>query len=217
MVLGWRPGLAPAGEALFFASPKKSTQKKGDPTVCGPCGASCVGEFAGCAVELATRCALHSDNHGESDVEACVSCGTHATPQTPRHRRIQMGRCTTGLCFARPRADEARQRARPGGPSVAMARDHPVEAGPRSAGFGGSGIALFERSEFSETPPNPSTAGCPVAQRRGPRRRVAFLLGTFLWRSKEKCLGRRAETRPPPSAASPATTPSRYAPVSPPH
>jgi hypothetical protein len=25
------PGLAPAGEALFFASPKKSTQKKGEP------------------------------------------------------------------------------------------------------------------------------------------------------------------------------------------
>jgi hypothetical protein len=28
-----KPGLAPAGEALFFASPKKSTQKKGDPMV----------------------------------------------------------------------------------------------------------------------------------------------------------------------------------------
>ena len=26
-----KPGLAPAGEALFFASPKKSTQKKGEP------------------------------------------------------------------------------------------------------------------------------------------------------------------------------------------
>ena len=25
------PGLAPAGESLFFASPKKSNQKKGDP------------------------------------------------------------------------------------------------------------------------------------------------------------------------------------------
>jgi hypothetical protein len=25
------PGLVPAGEALFFASPKKSTQKKGEP------------------------------------------------------------------------------------------------------------------------------------------------------------------------------------------
>ncbi|MDP2450016.1 hypothetical protein, partial [Polaromonas sp.] len=31
-----KPGLAPAGEALFFASPKKSTQKKGDPMVWVP-------------------------------------------------------------------------------------------------------------------------------------------------------------------------------------
>jgi len=28
-----KPGLAPAGEALFFVSPKKSTPKKGDPMV----------------------------------------------------------------------------------------------------------------------------------------------------------------------------------------
>jgi len=28
-----KPGLAPAGDLLFFASPKKSTQKKGDPMV----------------------------------------------------------------------------------------------------------------------------------------------------------------------------------------
>jgi len=34
-----KPGLAPAGEALFFASPKKSTQKKGDPMVWVPCAA----------------------------------------------------------------------------------------------------------------------------------------------------------------------------------
>ena len=32
---------------------------------------------------------------------------------------------------------------------------------PRSGGFGGSGLALFERSEFRQTPPNLSTAGCP--------------------------------------------------------
>ena len=57
---------------------------------------------------------------------------------------------------------------------------------PRSAGSGGSGIALFERSEFRETPPEPSTAGCPGAQRRDAASRVAFLLLTFLWRSKEK-------------------------------
>ena len=32
---GW-PGLVPAGEVLFFASPKKSTQKKGDPQSATP-------------------------------------------------------------------------------------------------------------------------------------------------------------------------------------
>jgi len=37
----------------------------------------------------------------------------------------------------------------------------PLVDAPRSGGSGGSGIALFERSEFSETPPEPSTAGCP--------------------------------------------------------
>ena len=182
---GSRPGgrLTFSCNAQEKVSKEKATQLSATPAL--RYGATCVGEFTGCAVELATRCALHSDNHGESVHEACVSCGTHATPQTPRHRRIQMGRCTTGHRYARPRADEARQRARPWGPSVAMARDHPVEAGPRSAGFGGSGIALFERSEFSETPPNPSTAGCPVAQRRGPRRRVAFSCLLLLAKQKK--------------------------------
>ena len=70
-------------------SKEKATQLSATPAL--RYGATCVGAFAGCAVELATRCALHSDNHGESVHEACVSCGTHATPQTPRHRRIQMG------------------------------------------------------------------------------------------------------------------------------
>src|SRR5688572_7484396 len=37
LVLIPRPGLAPAGDLLFFASPKKRRQKKGDPTVCDPC------------------------------------------------------------------------------------------------------------------------------------------------------------------------------------
>ena len=31
---GDKPGLAPAGELLFFASPKKSNQKKGEPRPC---------------------------------------------------------------------------------------------------------------------------------------------------------------------------------------
>jgi hypothetical protein len=51
-----KPGLAPAGEALFFASPKKSTQKKGDPMVWVPplrCGQPAVLAENGVELELA--------------------------------------------------------------------------------------------------------------------------------------------------------------------
>jgi len=55
----------------------------------------------------------------------------------------------------------------------------PLVYAPRSGGSGGSGIALSERSEFSETPPEPSTAGCP--QRSGGTQTPGspFLLLTF--------------------------------------
>ena len=35
---------------------------------------------AGCAAELALRCARRSDNRSKLEHEACVSCGTQATP-----------------------------------------------------------------------------------------------------------------------------------------
>ncbi|PJB43883.1 MAG: hypothetical protein CO105_07615 [Comamonadaceae bacterium CG_4_9_14_3_um_filter_60_33] len=72
------PGFAPAGEVLFFASPKKSTQKKGDPAVCDPqqnCQQPALGGFCGGVAR--TRCAQ-----------------TIATPDPakPTHRRrIQKG------------------------------------------------------------------------------------------------------------------------------
>ena len=33
---GWAGRESPGGDSLFFASPKKSKQKKGDPAVCDP-------------------------------------------------------------------------------------------------------------------------------------------------------------------------------------
>ena len=53
---GRRPGFAPAGEALFFVSPKKSTPKKGDPTGCVPslrCGQPAVLAPSGVLLKLA--------------------------------------------------------------------------------------------------------------------------------------------------------------------
>ena len=53
---GRRPGVVPAGEALFFVSPKKSTPKKGDPTGCVPslrCGQPAVLAPSGVLLKLA--------------------------------------------------------------------------------------------------------------------------------------------------------------------
>ena len=52
----WCRSVAAAGDLLFFASPKKSKQKKGDPTVCVPslrCGHLPVLSPAGVPLELA--------------------------------------------------------------------------------------------------------------------------------------------------------------------
>jgi len=55
------------------------------------CGATCVGPPAGFAAELTARCALRSDNCGESVDEAVLSCGRTATPQAARRRRGHTG------------------------------------------------------------------------------------------------------------------------------
>ncbi len=66
--------VAPAGDSLFFASPKKSKQKKGDPQSATP--SRCEGanlRRGGCGVRRRTHCAasqLRSDNCGESVHEA---------------------------------------------------------------------------------------------------------------------------------------------------
>ena len=66
--------VAPAGDSLFFASPKKSKQKKGDPQSATP--SLCEGanlRRVGCGVRRGTRFAAaqrRSDNHSESEHEA---------------------------------------------------------------------------------------------------------------------------------------------------
>ena len=85
------PGLAPAADSLFFASPKKSKQKKGDPAVCDPCGANL--RRGVCGVRRGTRYALArcARTTTASQITKHAREGAHATPQTPRRRRSQKG------------------------------------------------------------------------------------------------------------------------------
>ena len=87
--------------------------------------------------------------------------------------------------------DSRRTRARacpPFGPSEAMARSVPNPLWLRRGAqrFADQGSQLFERSEFCETPRNASTAGCPVAKRRGRRQRGRLFFAYFLLAKQKK-------------------------------
>ena len=160
------PGLGPAADLLFFASPKKSRQKKGDPTVCVPplrCGQPAVLDSGG-----GPQNSLRSNSCGPDPASICAP------------RRIQKGWEPTGHRFAGPHDQQPnsiprtnanhRRRYAPAvawWPSEAKARSvsKPLCMRRGAQGFADQGSQLFERSEFCETPRNPSTAGCP--QRSG--------------------------------------------------
>ena len=164
------PGLGPAADSLFFASPKKSKQKKGDPAVCDPCGANL--RRGVCGVRRGTRYALArcARTTTASQITKHARSDAHATPQTPRRRRSQKGvgsptaqqpnsptakqpnsqtaKQPTGPLL---RSAQSAQRAAlaPGrcGPSEAMARmdvrfSGSLQDAPRSAAASGSGLAI---------------------------------------------------------------------------
>ncbi len=93
---------------------------------------------------------------------------------TPCWLRLRRGGCGVSMGVGAPML---RELARRGCPSGARQRRASSTAHPATA------------------PPQV----CPGAKRRGRRLGVAFLLGTFLWRSKEKYLARRGDSRPPHS------------------
>jgi hypothetical protein len=183
--------------------------------------------------------ALRSDNCGESVHETCVSFGTHATPRPARPRRIQKGTQRTSIraiALLGPISRAQAPRAAQAGPSAAMARvavrlldvrlPNPLLAAPAAGRLRGGtrvgarvlraltrrGCPSGARQRKASSTAHPATAPtqvCPVAQRRGRRLGVAFLLGTFLWRSKEQVP--RPPGRVPASAFNPSMlfTPAR--------
>ena len=202
------PGLGPAADSLFFASPKKSKQKKGDPAVCDPCGANL--RRGVCGVRRGTRYALArcARTTTASQITKHARSDAHATPQTPRRRRSQkgVGSPTATRAVAALGPDGRRRFApRSARPSAAMARrdvrlrdPFRMRRGAQRSADQGSRLSERRRREFERDPAGREHRRLPAAKRRDAACRVAFLLGTFLWRSKEKCLARRGETRPPP-------------------
>ena len=232
-------GSRPACESLSFASPKERNQRKGDPAVCDPCASlrgnlRC--SVTGCTAELAARLRRSARTTAVSQFTKHAREGAHATPRPARPRRIQKGTresdIHTGHRCARPSVRSAwRLRPRDGAersngpcgcpirgfPSVCAwgaqgagwrvcRRTHPLRQLTRRGCLNGAPQA---RSEFHGAPRARAPQVAPQRSEGVADSRVAFLLGTFLWRSKEKYLARRGETRPPPSTRERTTTSTR--------
>ncbi len=136
----------PATDLLFFASPKKSKQKKGDPAVCVPqqsCGQPAVLAAGGVPLELATlkqsRALIHLQLRSSAHTEGAWGTALVALRATlqPNHEPC---------CNAR------RSRASSAVPNAVMRRRV-------AQGWADQGSRLFEaKPSSSETPTRPSNA-----------------------------------------------------------
>ena len=112
-VLSAGAGSRPAASNFLSLRRKKVTKERATPSLrplrCAK-GQTCVGAVAGCAVELALRCARRSDSHGESVHEAWA-----LRRPCPPHNRPAAGAASRG---GEPNSQTAEQ---PFGPSLRLA------------------------------------------------------------------------------------------------
>ena len=132
----------PGGNSLFFASPKKSKQKKGDPGVCVPC-ASLRGNL---------RCSVQAGSRSNS-----LRCASLRQSRSLIRLNLRSSAHTQGVGTEIPNSRKQKtEYLKPQGHAMACpclylsswfsvpAPDCPVLAGPRSAETSGSGPALSE-------------------------------------------------------------------------
>ncbi len=162
------PGLAPAGEVLSFASPKESTQRKGEP------GSSSL-RYAPGTLRCSARSGSAETRPAGSDI--CTSCSALACATRLLSRQWGTG--------DQNQKQQGRAMARPCGVRLFGSRLFGSlcrVAGLSSAAAGGSGRALSERSEFSPTPPDASSARYP----EGALTSARLFFGDFLLAKQKK-------------------------------
>ena len=143
-----RPGVAPAGDSLSFASPKESKQRKGDPQSGSPSGQPAVLEASGVWLN-----SLRSDNASPDPLTSALlgpaRTGWGQSPDIQSHKYAPR-RVLVGFCDLATRMS--------GRPAALSLSPTPLCAKTSSAREGGSGAQMFERSEFLRTPPALSNA-----------------------------------------------------------
>ncbi len=191
-----RPGVAPAGDSLFFASPKKSKQKKGDPQSGSPSGQPAVLKATGVWLN-----SLRSDNASPDPLPSALlgpaRTGGGRSPDFQRQYQYQIAKRRRDQDSKHPESKPhkyAPWRVLVGLGDSAVGSDIRFPGcsdfrTPRrneeasSASADGSGLALSERSEFSQTPAGLSNAAYRRSRATNPAR---LLFAYFLLAKQEK-------------------------------
>ena len=178
---------APAGEVLLLCFAKEKYPKERRAEVVAP--------FA--ALRGTLRCSVWSGSRSNSayGLKQSRALIRPALRYSPTPHGVGADSQTTNSQYparrsraataSRPRRDVARSATDPD------PRGPPLYA-PRSTALGGSGLALSERSEFSQTPHKARTAGSRSAS-RGRRQWGRLSFGDFSFAQKNKLLARRGE------------------------
>jgi hypothetical protein len=169
-----KPGLAPAGDLLFFASPKKPKEKKGDPMVWVPCA----------ALRGNLRCSAKAGSRSNS-----LSAQTIASPDPLLPALLGPARRVVGTDTGRPDARSASGRSPNPFPlptPSACAEER------RSSRIRASDCLSVASS--SSTPAGPSTAGCPRSASEGGRRQRGRLFFAYFLLAKQKKVSSRRAT-----------------------
>jgi len=201
-----RPGLGPAADLLFFASPKKRRQKKGDPTVCVPplrYGQPAVLDVGGgpqnslrsnsCGPYPSYVCAPRRSQKGVGNQQAIAALGLLNSlhwPSLRSARRPTSASTSTAPVATRTHSKHGRRAAPavPWGPSNAMARASPLPSGCAEERSVSRIRARSCLSEASSARPRETRAPqvAPSQSEGVADSGVAFSLPTFFWRSKRK-------------------------------
>jgi hypothetical protein len=204
----------PGGRGPFLCFAKEKYPKERRPPVCDPFAVR-RGKPASCRLRGAPQNslragALRSNNCGESVHEArALRRACHPATAPPQAQPAGVGQPNSQHPFGPLlRSAWPAQRAAPAPARCGRAKQRHVWmfcplcpsgcAEERRVWRIRARDCLSEASS-SETPPNPSTAGCPVAKRRGRRQRGRPFFGSFLSATRKKVTRTPGDSRPPPS------------------
>ena len=224
---------SPGVRVTFFCFAKRKSPKKRRPPVRDPCaslrGKPAAGRLRGapwnslCAARAArTATASQFTKHGRSDAHAHpATAPPQAQPagvgsQTSKQPDIHSGhRCARlGLRSAwrlRPRVGAERSAAKQR-PVWMFCPLCPSGCAEERRVWRIRARDCLSEASSSEAPPNPSTAGCPVAKRRGRRQWGRPFFGSFLSATRKKGTRLPGDSRPPPlkKACGPISHPTKH-------